>query len=378
MCGIAGFQGIDDVALINRMRDSIRHRGPDDQGTFSDPARKTSLAHTRLSIIDLSALGHQPMLSEDQQVVLVFNGEIYNYRELKAELESSGFQFKGNSDTEVLLRLYIRDGEACLKRLNGIFSICIYDKRDGLLRIARDGLGVKPLYYSELQANAAGFIFGSEIKALLNCERVSRELCIPAIRSVLSLLWIPGPMTPFQHVKKVLPGECIVVGNGRIERRFLFYRLPVPREEVAMSMEDAIRGVREHLSTAVARQMVADVPVGAFLSGGLDSSAVVAMAARNVGAGNVRCFTIDAGGSLDQGTPVITVTRFCCQVQGGMIFFPAIVGMWPFSSSAIGHGFLHPFVNICSIPQRACPACPDSDESPRCSVMPGWKRISDC
>ena len=303
MCGIAGFQGIDDIALINRMRDSIRHRGPDDQGTFSDPARKTSLAHTRLSIIDLSPLGHQPMLSEDQQVALVFNGEIYNYRELKAELELSGFQFKGSSDTEVILRLYIRDGEACLKRLNGIFSICIYDKRDGLLRVARDGLGVKPLYYSELHAKAPSFIFASEIKALLHCEQVSRELCIPAIRSVLSLLWIPGPLTPFQNVKKVLPGECIVVGNGRIARRFSFYRLPVPREEVSMSVEDAILGVREHLSTAVARQMVADVPVGAFLSGGLDSSAVVAMAARHVGASNVRCFTIDTGGSLDQGTP---------------------------------------------------------------------------
>ncbi|HVL00845.1 MAG TPA: asparagine synthase (glutamine-hydrolyzing) [Dongiaceae bacterium] len=300
MCGIAGFQSIDDKTLIDRMRDAIRHRGPDGQGTFSDPITQTSLAHTRLSIIDLSPLGHQPMLTDDQQVALVFNGEIYNYQELRLELEGSGFKFRGHSDTEVLLWLYMRDGENCFARLNGIFSICIYDRRDGLLRLARDGLGVKPLYYS---AMAGSFIFASEIKALLQCDRISREISVPAIRAVLSLLWIPGPWTPLQQIKKLLPGECLVVGQGRIQRQFSFYRLPVPREDFTLSVTDAIQGVRDRLSTAVARQMVADVPVGAFLSGGLDSSAVVAMAARHVGPDNIRCFTIDTGGGVDVGTP---------------------------------------------------------------------------
>lgn len=300
MCGIAGFQGLTDTALIDRMRDAIRHRGPDDQGTYRDHQTRTQLAHTRLSIIDLSPLGHQPMISTDQQVVLVFNGEIYNFRELRQELESAGFDFRGHSDTEVLLQLYRRDGESCFARLNGIFSVCIYDRRDGLLRIARDGLGVKPLYYCALES---GFLFASELKALLHCDQVSRELSIPAIRSVLSLLWIPGPWTPFQQVKKVLPGECLVVGQGRIVRRFSFYLLPLPREHFDLSVNDAIQGLRNNLSTAVARQMVADVPVGAFLSGGLDSSAVVAMAARHVGPDNIRCFTIDTGGGVDSGTP---------------------------------------------------------------------------
>lgn len=303
MCGIAGFQGVDAPDLIERMRNAIRHRGPDGEGIYTDRERHIALAHTRLSIIDLSVAGHQPMLDRSENVIIVFNGEIYNFRELRRDLESRGHVFRSRSDTEVILNLYLQYGEACFGMLNGIFGIAIYDRRDDLLRIARDGMGVKPLYYSELHGNQPGFLFASEIKSILQCSAISRELFIPAIQASVSLLWQPGPWTSLKDVYKVQPGECLVVGQGRILRRFSFYSLPVASADTSMSVADAVSELRARLQTAVERQMIADVPVGAFLSGGLDSSAIVAMAARSVGHDNVRCFTIDTGGSVDAGTP---------------------------------------------------------------------------
>lgn len=303
MCGIAGFQGLEAPGLIERMRDAIRHRGPDGEGIFTDFERRIALAHTRLSIIDLSAAGHQPMLDRSENVIIVFNGEIYNFRELRQDLERRGHVFRSRSDTEVILNLYLQYGEACFGMLNGIFAIAIYDRRDDLLRIARDGMGVKPLYYSELNGSQPGFLFASEIKSILQCAAISRELFIPAIQASVSLLWQPGPWTSLKDVYKVQPGECLVVGQGRVRRRFSFYSLPVAGAEPCMSVADAVSELRVRLQTAVERQMIADVPVGAFLSGGLDSSAIVAMAARSVGHDNVRCFTIDTGGSVDAGTP---------------------------------------------------------------------------
>ncbi len=298
MCGIAGFSGSFDPSCLRVMSESIAHRGPDDSGILSLPQDGVGLAHRRLSIIDLSPLGHQPMWDVRQQVAIVFNGEIYNYRELRDELLAQGYAFRGESDTEVLLQLYLAEGEAMLERLNGIFAFALWDKRDRSLLVARDALGVKPLYYAETQQ---GFAFASEIKALLPLVPGVRDLDYVSLHRYLSFLWCPGEGTPLRSVRKVLPGEAMVVRGGKIARRWIWYQLPVFRG-VAADLDEtaALTGIVNHLRDAVHRQLVADVPVGAFLSGGLDSSAVVAFAREQVP--DIRCFTIESVGGQESGT----------------------------------------------------------------------------
>lgn len=288
MCGIAGYSGHFDASLLDEMGRLIAHRGPDDNGAFVDTENGIGLAHRRLAIIDLSPAGHQPMWDAGRRVVIVFNGEIYNYRELRAELRSQGFEFKGNSDTEVLLNLYLRDGEGMLGRLNGIYAFALWDPERKLLFVARDGLGVKPLYYHE---GAAGFLFASEMKALL-CAGIGRTLDPLAAQSYLNFLWCPAPRTMLQEVKKLEPGHFLVVRDGRIERKECFYDLPYDAPALVISAEEAAGRVADAVALAVERQMVADVPVGAFLSGGLDSSSLVAFARKHVVQGRLQCFTI--------------------------------------------------------------------------------------
>ena len=275
----------------------LAHRGPDDAGVFIDAFEGVGLGHARLSIVDLSPLGHQPMRSTDGAVALVFNGEIYNFRELRADLEAKGIHFLGYSDTEVLLNLYLTEGEAMLSRLNGIFAFAIWDSRRQGLLLARDGLGIKPLYYTALNGR---FAFASEIKALLKLEPEARELDIASLHRYLSFLWCPGEGTPLKAVRKLGPGQAMWVRAGGIERSWTWYQLPVFRG-VSSHLDKtlALAGTVSHLREAVQRQMVADVPVGAFLSGGLDSSAVVAFA-REVNP-NIQCFTIELLGSQEEG-----------------------------------------------------------------------------
>jgi asparagine synthase (glutamine-hydrolysing) len=297
MCGILGYSGSFDPSALSAGLRAIAHRGPDDSGEFVDGAARVGLGHARLSILDLSPLGHQPMVSADGAVVLVFNGEIYNFRELRMELEARGFVFRGHSDTEVLLNLYLTDGETMLSRLNGIFAFALWDGRSQSLLIARDALGVKPLYYAALGER---FAFASEIKGLLPLVPDARELDAAALHRYLSFLWCPGEGTPLRAVHKLLPGEAMVVRSGRIERRWTWYQLPVFRGVIAdLDEKSALAGTESHLRQAVQRQMVADVPVGAFLSGGLDSSAIVAFA-REVNP-DIRCFTIEAVGGQEEG-----------------------------------------------------------------------------
>jgi len=297
MCGIIGAWGkpaADRVLAANRLQ---AHRGPDDQGHYRDKDEQIALGHVRLSILDISPLGHQPMLSDDREVVLVFNGEIYNFRELRAELEAGGTRFRGHSDTEVLLALYLRDGAAMLPKLNGIFAFAIWDRRNCELFVARDALGMKPLYYVE---SINGFAFASEIKALLPLSGSDRELDPASLHRYLSFLWCPGEGTPLKGVRKLLPGEAMVVREGSVVRRWQWYQLPVFRAPSSVMDEaSAIRGTEAALRTAVHRQLAADVPVGAFLSGGLDSSAVVAMAREQVP--DIRCFTIESSGGAEEG-----------------------------------------------------------------------------
>lgn len=297
MCGIVGYSGSFEEAALHSALLALIHRGPDDSGMHFDKSAEIGLGHARLSILDLSPLGHQPMLSGDGKVLLVFNGEIYNFFELRQELEGKGYVFRGHSDTEVLLNLYLEQGEGMLPLLNGIFAFALWDGRKGVMLVARDGLGVKPFYYGE---SLQGFAFASEIKALLLLLPQARELDVVSLHRYLGFLWCPGDGTPIKSVRKLQPGEAMMVRAGRIERRWTWYRLPGLSQEVVESGEsDWVNGTTSHLRQAVHRQMVADVPVGAFLSGGLDSSAVVAFA-RELNP-EIRCFTIEMAGGQEEG-----------------------------------------------------------------------------
>jgi asparagine synthase (glutamine-hydrolysing) len=301
MCGITGISVSPSLSFVpGALSESLAalvHRGPDDFGTFEDQKGGIGLGHRRLSIIDCSPLGHQPMTSSDGAVALVFNGEIYNFRALRADLEARGVSFRGNSDTEVLLNLYLIEGDQMLSRLDGIFAFALWDSRKSALLIARDALGVKPLYYAAMQGR---FAFASEIKALLHLLPQARELDIAALHRYMSFLWCPGDGTPLKAVRKLMPGEAMWVVSGQISRRWTWYRLPVFRGVVAdLDEKTALAGVVSHLRQAVQRQMVADVPVGAFLSGGLDSSAVVTFA-RELNP-DIHCFTIEGASDPDEG-----------------------------------------------------------------------------
>jgi asparagine synthase (glutamine-hydrolysing) len=297
MCGIIGYSGRFEHGSLESGIRAICHRGPDDAGSFFDDGAAVGLGHARLSIIDLSPLGHQPMQALDGAVQLVFNGEIYNYRELRKELEAKGHAFRGHSDTEVILHLYLEEGERMLSRLNGIFTVAFFDARTGTMLVARDALGVKPLYYTE---QPHGVAFASEIKGLLRLVPGLRELDPVSLHRYLTFLWCPGEGTPLKAVRKLLPGEAMVLRQGKVERRFTWYRLPAFRG-IAQDLgeREAVEGTVRHVRAAVQRQMVADVPVGAFLSGGLDSSAVVAFA-REI-APDLQCFTIRQVGGTEAG-----------------------------------------------------------------------------
>jgi len=289
VCGIAGFLGEFDPGLLDRMNRVQAHRGPDDSGVYHSAADGLGLAHRRLSIIDVSASGHQPMDDVTGALTIVYNGEIYNYRELRDELLESGFSFRSRSDTEVLLNLYLRDGTEMLSRLNGIFAFALWDRRDESLFLARDGVGIKPLYYAD---TTRGFQFASEIKALLEDETLPRELDPLAIHYTLTYLWCPAPHTMLRAVRKLPPGNALRVRGGKIEKCWSFYDLPHGSQADPMTADEAAAKVRVSVQEAVERQMVADVPVGAFLSGGLDSSAVAAFAQRVMGSQKLQCFTI--------------------------------------------------------------------------------------
>lgn len=276
---------------------ALAHRGPDDSGVFISLGSGIGLGHCRLSILDPSPMAHQPMISDDGQVVLVFNGEIYNFKELRAGLEASGDQFCSESDTEVLLKLYLRDGEAMLSSLNGVFAFAIWDGNQKRMLLARDALGVKPLYYSEFGGH---FSFSSEIRALRRLLPASGALDYAALHRYMSFLYCPGEGTPHADVRKLAPGSALWVSEGVVQQKFNWYKLPVFRPvAVRMSERDAIQGTDYHLRKAVHRQMVSDVPVGAFLSGGLDSSSVVAFS-REINP-DIQCFTIDSTGGRQEG-----------------------------------------------------------------------------
>ena len=292
MCGIAGLVNLADGDTLAQMTEVQRHRGPDDGGLWehrrSDGAY-VGLGSRRLAILDLSPSGHMPMASEDGAVWLAYNGEVYNFRELRSELEAKGHRFRSTSDTEVVLRLYLEHGPAFVERLRGIFALGLYDRRDESLVLARDRFGVKPLYYLEHQG---GIAFASELKALLAIPGFAPELDPEGLHRYLTFLWVPEPDTIVRGVRKLPPAHTAVFRNGRLTlSRYWEMTFPPAGAAFHRSEEDLAEEVRERFRRAVREQMVSDVPIGAFLSAGLDSSAIVAAMAE-AGSGLVRTYTI--------------------------------------------------------------------------------------
>jgi asparagine synthase (glutamine-hydrolysing) len=320
MCGIAGWQGSFDRSLLTRMTRAVAHRGPDGAGELvleAEAGMRTGLGHRRLAIIDLSQAGRQPMTVRadagggmQDGLTLVFNGEIYNYRELREQLRAAGHEFHTATDSEVLLHLYERDGLGMFAALNGIFAFAIHDARPagrppgvarGALLLARDHLGVKPLYYAQ---TSRGFLFASEIKALLCDGGLSREIDPVALHQMLAYLWTPAPRTMFAGVRKLEPGTALIVHEGRIQRHWSYYTMPYDGVRDTRSAAEIGAELAEHVATGVRRQLVADVPVGAFLSGGLDSSAIVAMMRRALPDQPIACFSIGFADAADvEGNP---------------------------------------------------------------------------
>jgi asparagine synthase (glutamine-hydrolysing) len=291
MCGISGWflkQGAsrDDAQLV-AMADAITHRGPDDRGYFYDRKRGIAFAHNRLSIIDLSPAGHQPMASEDGRFVLSYNGELYNFQRLKRELEELGHKFHSRSDTEVVLRSFIQWGPASVERFNGMFAFAIWDAADGNLFLARDPLGMKPLYYTTLPADQ-GFVFASEIKAFLALPDFRVKMSRDALQQFLEFGYtFDDHATSLEGVFKLPPGHSMEVLKGKPQRTTAYFTPPVPAPEAGetLALGSALPGLETELyntlSEVVAQHLIADVPVGLLLSGGLDSSVVAALAARH-------------------------------------------------------------------------------------------------
>jgi len=275
MCGICGVVGQADEQLIKSMLARIAHRGPDDEGVHiatTSTADRIGLGHRRLSIIDLSPAGHEPMPDASGKVWLTYNGEIYNFKELRRELEALGHRFRSGTDAEVIIYAYLEWGRDCVSRFNGMFAFAIWDSRDESLFIARDRLGIKPLYYSE---TPVGFAFASEIKALLAIPGIDCSPDLAALDQFMTFLWTPDPNTAFRGIFKLPPAHYLVYRDGKAEIQE--YWDVTFDEDDSLSEADWIDALREQITRSVRGQMISDVPLGAFLSGGLDSSTLVAL-----------------------------------------------------------------------------------------------------
>ncbi len=303
MCGIAGFAGKGSQEILEAMTRALQRRGPDDHGIYHDG--RVGLASTRLAVIDLSAQGHQPMATGAGDVVLVYNGEIYNFRELRSELERSGHGgFRGHSDTEVLLRCYEVYGEAAFAKLRGMFVIALYDRRRGQLFLVRDHLGKKPLYWAEF---AGTLVFGSEIKALMCHPAWQGRLNPEAINAYLVYEAVPTDMAIFEGVHKVPPATYLVFESGALRRTVSFWH-PAPPPARPVDFTTACGQLDQALTRSVRQRLVADVPVGVFLSGGLDSSTIAYYASLG---GAVKTFSIGfEEQSFDESAEALEVSRF--------------------------------------------------------------------
>jgi asparagine synthase (glutamine-hydrolysing) len=282
MCGITGWANLDastssqigDEAMLHSMCEAIRHRGPDSEGLWTDAG--VALGMRRLSIIDLHT-GDQPVFNTDRSVIVMMNGELYNYREVRADLQKRGYTFRTNSDTEILPHLYDEYGDAMLEHVSGMFAFALWDTKKKRLLIARDRFGEKPLYYGTFGGK---LIYGSEVKSLLAHPDVTRDLNLDALRSFLSFDYVPAPNSIYRGIKKLPAAHKLVLENGeiKVER---YWSLSFKKPAETPTIKEAAEHLRELLSDAVRRQLVSDVPLGILLSGGVDSSTVAAFAVRH-------------------------------------------------------------------------------------------------
>lgn len=288
MCGIAGIlntQPLPSENLIDRMQAVLRHRGPDDSGIYRSPDAQIALAHTRLSILDLSSAGHQPMSTPDGRYWITFNGEIYNFQDLRSQLKAQGILFQTQTDTEIILRLYERDGADCLKHLRGMFAFAIWDSQKKIAFLARDPLGIKPLYYWQ---SGATFVFASELRAILASGLPQKQLSVTGLYGYLTTGSVPEPYTLIDKLYLLPAGHWLQWQAGELQQRS-YWNIDFHPQEIAP--DDAITQTRLALLNSIQHHFISDVPVGIFLSGGIDSTALVALA-RQTQPGNLHTFSI--------------------------------------------------------------------------------------
>ncbi len=284
MCGICGFNW-KDRELIHRMNDQLVHRGPDQDGVFC--TNQVSLGHRRLSIIDLSEQGRQPMFNEDKTLCLVFNGEIYNFQELRETLIGKGHRFSSKSDSEVILHAYEEYGTGVVDKLRGMFAFALFDSKENSLFLARDRIGIKPLYYYHKDNR---LVFASEIKAILEDKDVERRLNHQALYDYIGFEFVPAPATMFEDIYKLPAGHYLMLRDGQVEIK-QYWDLGFNQGKNELDYDGSVERLRELLDYSVKSHLISDVPLGVFLSGGLDSSAIVAMMRRHI-SGQFKTFTI--------------------------------------------------------------------------------------
>ena len=301
MCGICGFVGIEEDGLLERMTDILAHRGPDGAGYFESDG--VGLGHRRLSIIDLAG-GQQPIRNEDDSLVLIHNGEIYNHRELRADLEARGHRFRTRSDSEVILHLYEEFGVDCLEKMGGMWAFALYDRPRGRMFIARDRLGIKPLYY---MAVGRRFLFASEMKALLRYNGVQPTLNDESVHDYLAVRYVPGPGSLFNEIQKLPAGHFALVENGRVTLT-RYWAPPVAGDLARRRDDDYVDEFAERFERSINRRLMSEVPLGAYLSGGIDSTATVEAMAR-ASSQPVRTFTVGFDFAHDELTAAADTAR---------------------------------------------------------------------
>jgi asparagine synthase (glutamine-hydrolysing) len=331
MCGIVGLASCisnHDPKQLAKIRDTMRHRGPDDAGVWFSDDGHVGLAHRRLSIIDLSTAGHQPMEDMSGKLCITFNGEIYNYQDLRRELEARGHQFRSASDTEVILEAYRAWGTNCLRHFNGMFAFCLYDAEKQSLFLARDRAGEKPLFYWHIPGK---FVFASELKAIMADSAFPRQLDLQSLNYYLAYGYVPGNLCIFKGVYKLPQGHALLY-NLRTQELFVwrYWQLPEPHPDARASADDLITELERLLLDSVRLRLIADVPVGILLSGGIDSSLVTAMAAR-VSTKPVKTFTISfpGHGAYDEGPYARLVAQHFGTQHTELAAEPATVELLP-------------------------------------------------
>ena len=297
MCGIAGFSQfqtqLGDIETLKQMGQAIFHRGPDAGSEYID--ENIGLSHRRLAIIDLSDAGVQPMHSHDEKYIIAFNGEIYNFLELREELSAKGYPFKSHTDTEVILALYQYEGVELLKKINGMFAFALWDKEQQSLFIARDRIGKKPLYYCQFNNE---IIFASELKALLTIESIPREIRTDAVYDFFAYQYIPDPKTIYKNIHKLEPGHYLIANkDGLTKKQYWDISFATTSTDSEQSLKAQVQSMTKHCTK---QRMIADVPLGAFLSGGVDSSGVVALMAKISDENNGKAITTCSIGFDDE------------------------------------------------------------------------------